>query len=245
MNGPTVQLFVTCLVDGFYPQVGVAAIEVLERVGCRVEFPFGQTCCGQPAFNAGFRPEARRMIEYSLSVLDPTEGPIVVPSGSCADMLIHHGPELVSDSPELAATAARVAARVRELTSFLVDDLGVTDLEARMNARVAFHRSCHGLRNLGLSDQADRLLSKVAGLSICPLAGAEVCCGFGGLFSVEMPDVSAAMMAAKLSEVEASGAEVLVGGDVSCLMHLAGGLRRRGSSIRVRHIAEVLAGDAS
>jgi L-lactate dehydrogenase complex protein LldE len=207
-----------------------------------VEFPIGQTCCGQPAFNAGFRPEARRMFEYTLSVLDPTEGPIVVPSGSCADMLIHHGPVLVSDSSELSAAAARVAGRVKELTSFLVDDLAVTELGARTEARVAFHRSCHGLRNLGLTDQADRLLSKVAGLTSCPLEGAEVCCGFGGLFSIEMPEVSAAMMEAKLSSVEASGAEMLVGGDVSCLMHLAGGLRRRGSSITVRHIAEMLAG---
>jgi L-lactate dehydrogenase complex protein LldE len=183
------------------------------------------------------------MFEYTLSVLDPTEGPIVVPSGSCADMLIHHGPELASGSPELSAAAARVAARVKELTSFLVDDLAVTELGARTDARVAFHRSCHGLRNLGLSDQADRLLSKVAGLTSCSLEGADVCCGFGGLFSIEMPDVSAAMMEAKLSSVEASGAEMLVGGDVSCLMHLAGGLRRRGSSITVRHIAELLAGE--
>jgi L-lactate dehydrogenase complex protein LldE len=239
---PTVQLFVTCLVDGLYPQVGEAAVTVLEMAGCRVEFPLDQTCCGQPAFNAGFRPEARRMVDHTLNVLDRTEGPIVLPSASCADMLIHHAPDLAADDPGLAQRATRVRRRIFELTAFLVDELGVVDFGATLASRVAYHRSCHGLRNLGLRSQADRLLERVAGLERCQIAGEETCCGFGGLFSIELPEVSAAMMRSKLDAVESSGAEVLVGGDVSCLMHLAGGLRRRGSAIRVAHIAEVLAG---
>lgn len=242
MSQGTIQLLVTCLVDGFLPEVGKATVTVLERLGVEVEFPTAQTCCGQPAFNAGYRSQARAMAGHTVRMLDATTGPIVLPSGSCADMLVHHAPELLADDPEAGVAALRVAPRVRELTQFLVDDLGVTDVGARGTGTVAYHRSCHGLRNLDLADQAVRLLDMVEGISRCELEGAEECCGFGGLFSVEMPEVSAAMMSRKLDDLEASGADTLVGGDVSCLMHLAGGLRRRGSSIRVLHIAQVLAG---
>jgi L-lactate dehydrogenase complex protein LldE len=236
-----VQLFVTCLIDGFYPHVGDAVVTVLERAGVTVEFPFDQTCCGQPPFNAGFREESRRIVHHMLDVLDVTEGPIVVPSGSCADMMIHHAPDLVDGDPVRSAQAARVAARVREFTTFLVEDLGLVDV----GARATYHPSCHGFRNLGIREQPERLLDAVAGVSRCELADAEDCCGFGGLFSVEMPDVSAAMMNHKLNTVEQSGADLLVGVDVGCLMHLEGGLRRRGAShVRIRHIAEVLAGTA-
>lgn len=235
----TVQLFVTCLVDGFFPEVGKATLRVLERAGCSVEFPLDQTCCGQPAMNAGFRAQAEEMARHTVAVLDGTQGPIVVPSGSCADMLIHHLPEiLVGD-----AAAARVAARVVELTAFLVDHLGITEVGASFDASVTLHPSCHGLRNLGLGPQAERLLDGVEGLTRCDLEGAEECCGFGGLFAVELPEVSTAIMDRKLTNLASSGADVLVGYDVSCLMHLAGGLHRRGSGIVVKHIAEVLAGE--
>lgn len=235
-----VQLFVTCLVDGFFPGVGKATVKLLEDNGCRVEFPFDQTCCGQPAFNAGLRDQARKMARHTVDVLDPTEGPIVVPSGSCADMIIHHIPELLPDDP----AAARVAARVRELTAFLVDDLGVRQVEqSGVPVTVAHHRSCHGLRNLGLGPQAELLLDSAAGVERRALPGAEECCGFGGLFAVELPEVSMAMLDAKITDLEASGAEVVCGGDVSCLMHIAGGLHRRGSTIKTRHVAEILAGD--
>lgn len=238
-----VQLFVTCLIDGFYPQVGDAVVTVLERAGVTVEFPFDQTCCGQPPFNAGFREESRRIVHHMLDVLDATEGPIVVPSGSCADMMIHHSPELVSADPVRSAQAKRVAARVREFTTFMVEDLGLTDVGAHLEARAAYHPSCHGFRNLGVRDQPERLLDAVDGITRCDVADADECCGFGGLFSVEMPDVSAAMMSHKLNAVEQSGADLLVGVDVGCLMHLEGGLRRRGAShVGIHHIAEVLAG---
>lgn len=237
---PTVQLFVTCLVDGFFPEVGRATVKLLEDNGCRVEFPFDQTCCGQPAFNAGFRDQAEKMARHTVTVLDATEGPIVTPSGSCADMIIHHIPELLAGDP----AAGRVAARVRELTAFLVDDLGVRTVERDGEpATVVYHRSCHGLRNLGLGEQAELLLDSAAGVERRPLAGAEECCGFGGLFSLELPEVSMAILEAKIADLEVSGAEVVCGGDVSCLMHIAGGLHRRGSSIQARHIAELLAGD--
>jgi L-lactate dehydrogenase complex protein LldE len=241
---PTVQLFVTCLVDSFFPEVGEAAVEVLERHGCTVEFPFDQTCCGQPAFNVGYHDQAIAMAEHTVRLLDATDGAIIVPSGSCADMMINHSPNLLAEDPGLLAAANRVAERVREFTTFLVEDLGITNAGAACPGRTAtYHPSCHGFRNLGIRQQPESLLDNVAGLERVELPDAEDCCGFGGLFSVEMPDVSASMMSTKLSNVEESGADLLVGVDVSCLMHLAGGLRRRDSSIEVKHIAEVLNGE--
>jgi L-lactate dehydrogenase complex protein LldE len=235
-----VQLFVTCLVDGFAPGVGVATVRLLEGAGFEVAFPFDQTCCGQPALNAGYRPQAIAMAEHTVAVLDATYGPIVVPSGSCADMLIHHAPQLLAEGPREAA-AWRVAGRTVELSRFLADS-GVPASSAATTPPVAFHRSCHGLRGLGLEGVGEELLDR-AGVERCELAGADECCGFGGLFSIEMPEVSSAMLDTKLADIEESGAKVVVGGDVSCLMHIAGGLHRRGSSIRTAHIAEILAGE--
>ncbi|MGC2241745.1 MAG: (Fe-S)-binding protein [Acidimicrobiia bacterium] len=236
MDGPTVQLVVTCLVDALAPEVGRAALGVLEDAGCNVEYPEGQTCCGQPAYNVGLHDEARKMAEHALDVLGPTEGPIVLPSGSCSLMMSRHYLELFAGTGR-DDQARKVAARVRELTQFLVDDLGVEPEASCEGCVIAYHHSCHGLRGLGLKEQAGKLL---AGLDMVPLDGAEECCGFGGLFAVEMPPVSAAIMNEKLDRVEASGADTLVGGDVSCLIHMEGGLRRRGSPIEVRHIAEIL-----
>lgn len=239
MQGLQVQLIVTCLVDALAPQVGRATLAALEQAGCQVGFPEDQTCCGQPAFNVGMTDQAMQMAAHMLDVLDQTEGPIVLPSGSCAEMIVHHYPELF-EGTEREGQARRVAGRTRELTQFLVDDLDA-DLSARCDGcSVAYHYSCHGLRGLGLSEQADKLLEDADRVA---LQGDRECCGFGGLFSVEMPSVSAAIMDEKLDRVEASGADVLVGGDVSCLIHMAGGLRRRGSNIEVKHIAELLAGD--
>jgi L-lactate dehydrogenase complex protein LldE len=239
---PFVQLFVTCLVDWLEPQVGEAAAAVLEKAGCEVAVAGGQTCCGQPAFNAGLHPAARRMAAHTLDVLDPTEGPIVVPSGSCGDMLTHHVPELMAGDDRYGPMAERVAARVRELTAYLVDDLRVTDLGATSSGRAVLHLSCHGLRNLGLRSQPRALLESVAQLELVAVEGSEECCGFGGLFAVELPEMSAAILEAKLDSIEAARPDQLIGGDVSCLLHMAGGLHRRGSAIQVRHIAEVLGG---
>jgi L-lactate dehydrogenase complex protein LldE len=239
MEGQHVQLVATCLVDSLAPRVGRATLTVLERAGCEVDYPPDQTCCGQPAFNVGMFDEARKMAAHTLDVLDATEGPVVIPSGSCAEMIVHHYPELFAGT-DRAEQAQRVASRTRELTQFLVDELD-TDIEASCDdCTIAFHYSCHGLRGLGLDHQADRL---IAADNRAELEDDKECCGFGGLFSVEMPAVSAAIMSEKLDRVEASGARVLTGGDISCLIHLEGGLRRRGSEIEVRHIAELLAGD--
>jgi L-lactate dehydrogenase complex protein LldE len=239
----TVQLFVTCLVNSLYPNVGKAAVTLLERAGYRVEFPLDQTCCGQPAFNGGFEDEARAMTRQTLDVLDGTAGPIIIPSGSCAAMLIHHSPELVAADREYAAKAQRVAGRTRELTQFLVDDAGVDIGSASCGGCVtAYHASCHGLRWLDVLDQPKKLLAD-AGVNRVEMAGEDECCGFGGLFSIEMPEVSTAMMDTKIANIEASGADVVVGVDVSCLMHIGGGLKRRGSKITTKHIAEVLAGE--
>ncbi|MDH3463786.1 MAG: (Fe-S)-binding protein [Acidimicrobiia bacterium] len=242
MAAQTVQLLVTCLVDVFAPEVGRASIRALNLAGCEVGFPEGQTCCGQPAFNVGLVEDARAMAIHTIEVLDETEGPVVVPSGSCAAMLVAHYPELLAGT-EYEERALRLAERTRELSQFLVDDLTVTGLDAVCDdCTFTIHRSCHGLRVLGLGDQVDELVGSVAGATTIPLEGAEECCGFGGLFAVEMPEVSEAIMNTKLDRVEATGAKTLVGGDTSCLLHLEGGLRRRGSDIAVRHFIEVIGG---
>ena len=236
----TVQLFVTCLVDQFFPDVGFATVDILERLGLTVEFPQKQTCCGQPAFNGGFWDDARAMARYTVDLLSRSDAPIVLPSGSCADMIIHHYPEILAGDPAYAAKAKDVASRTYELTQFLVDVLGVSDLQISCKAKVAYHASCHGLRGLGVKAQPHQLLANVAGLEQTELTGAEECCGFGGLFAVKMGDISGAILAKKLDNIEASGAEIIVGTDVSCLMNIAGGLHRRGSRVQVKHLAEIL-----
>lgn len=235
-------MMVTCLVDVFAPSVGRASIRLLNLAGREVEFPEGQTCCGQPAYNIGITEDARAMAIHTLDVFDATEGVIVVPSGSCAAMIVAHYPDLLAET-EYAEQAHRVAGRVRELSQFLVDDLGVTGFDSVCDhCTFTVHKSCHGLRTLGLVDQIDRLLREVAGADVIALAGADECCGFGGLFSIELPEVSAAIMNTKLDRIEASGAETVVGGDISCLLHIEGGLRRRGSGVAVRHFSEVIGG---
>jgi L-lactate dehydrogenase complex protein LldE len=233
-----VQLFVTCLVDGFAPQAGRAAVAVLEANGRTVEFPVDQTCCGQPALNAGVRDDARAMAAHTVAVLDETEGPIVVPSGSCADMMIHRFPELLSSGPE-AAAAKRVANRVRELTQFLTGELGI-EVRSKASGIVTVHKSCHGLRGLGIDTEIESLVDGVDGVERCELEGADECCGFGGLFSIELPEVSSAILQTKIDNIISSGADTVVGGDVSCLMHIGGGLHRQGSKVETRHVVELL-----
>jgi L-lactate dehydrogenase complex protein LldE len=237
-----VQLFVTCLVDKFFPEVGFAVVEILERLGLTVEFPRAQTCCGQPAFNGGFWDDARAMARHTIDVLSQSDAPIVIPSGSCADMMIHHYLEILADDPDYKARAKEIEHRTYEFTQFLVDVLGVTDLNAQAAGCLTYHASCHGLRGLGLRTQPQQLLEKVKGIEQKALPGAEECCGFGGLFAVKMSDISQAIMARKLDNIESTGAETVVGTDVSCLMHIAGGLHRRGSKVQVKHLAEILQG---
>lgn len=214
---------------------------MLERAGCTVTFPPAQTCCGQAVFNDGFWDEARAL---ALRHLDAFEGVphVVAPSGSCVAMVREWFPRLFRDEPALAERMQDLAGRTCELSEFLVRVLGITDLDARFPASVAYHASCHGLRGLHLRDEPLRLLAAVRDLRLIALPGAEECCGFGGIFSVKFSALSGAMLASKLDAIEASGADVVTATDASCLMHIAGGLARRGSRVRALHLAEVLAG---
>ena len=236
-----VNLLVTCLVDRFFPDTGMAVVDVLERLGLEVECPDAQTCCGQPPFNAGYLDEARALARHTIDVLSKTDGPIVVPSGSCGDMVIHQYEALFRDEPAYLTRAHAIADRTFEFTTFLVDVMGVTDVGTVIGGKLTYHACCHGLRGLNVRDQPVALLSSIKGAELCPLAESDVCCGFGGLFSVKMADVSSAMLDRKLDRIQESGADTVVVTDVSCGMHMAGGLRRRGSPIRVRHLADVLA----
>lgn len=237
----TIQLFVTCLIDTLRPQVGDSVIQVLNRVGLKVEFPQDQTCCGQPAFNAGMRAEARQTAEHTIQVFSDTIGPIVVPSGSCTAMLRHGYPEIFRDDPLWLPRAEKLAERTYEFTEYLVDILGISDLGARFPARMTYHPSCHLLRGLGVDRQPRLLLSRVREADIVPLPYHDECCGFGGVFSAKHPEISAEMLKRKLANIEETEAPVVVTGDTGCLIHIMGGLHRQGKPQRVLHIAEVLA----
>lgn len=234
-----VTLFVTCIVDQIYPAVGLATAELLEAQGCDVHVPRGLTCCGQMGFNAGFRDEARLVAGRTIEVLRG-QGDVVMPSGSCCAMVRHLYHELFSGTPHQAA-AEELAARTYELTEYLVDVLGVTDVGARYDGRIAYHDACHGFRFAGLGRQARLLLGHVRDAEVVPLPGCDECCGFGGLFALKQRAISEAMLARKLSFVAGSGAELVVTGDTSCMTQIAGGLSRAGSHVQARHIAEVLA----
>jgi len=237
-----VSLFVTCLVDQLWPSVGVAAVEVLRRAGCEVAFDPRQTCCGQPAFNSGWRDEARRVARALLEVYDGDGcDAVVLPSGSCTAMF-QHFEELFEGDATLQSRAAALVDRTHELASFLVDVLGVTDLGARFEGRVTWHDACHGLRELGVARQPRALLAGVAGCELVEVEGHDTCCGFGGTFAVKHPELSVSMADAKLEAIERSGVDAVVSGDVSCLMQLGGRLARRGSNVRALHLAELLAG---
>lgn len=237
----SVQLFITCLVDHLYPDIAEAVVTVLEREGVAVEVPPGQTCCGQPAFNGGFLAEARSMARHFLDVFAHTEGPIVCPSGSCASMAAHHYAGLFAAEPDYLAKATAVAARLREFSQFLVEDLGIEAVGGKPG-RYAYHPTCHLTRDLGVRGCAETLLDHIPGAERLALPEADDCCGFGGLFAVKLPAVSAAMMRRKLENLSASGAETCVLCDASCMTHLNGGLIAAGKPPLVKHLAEVLAG---
>jgi L-lactate dehydrogenase complex protein LldE len=236
-----VALFVTCLVDLFRPTVGFAAVKLLEDAGCTVEAPRRQTCCGQPAYNSGDRADAKAI---ALQVFNAFAGYdyVVAPSGSCAGMLRVHYPELFADDSENLTRAQDLAERSWELVSFLVDVCGVPAVTARWQRRIAYHDACSGLRELGVRLQPRQLLASVSGLSIEELPGAEVCCGFGGIFCVKYPEISDKMVTDKAADIAATGAEAVLAGDLGCLLNIAGKLYRLGRQIEVRHVAEVLAG---
>ena len=238
---PRVGLFVTCIVDLFRPSVAYAALKLLRDAGCEVGVPGAQTCCGQPAYNSGLRGDARAI---ASQVIDAFQGYdyVVAPSGSCAAMLRLHYPELFSDDATQGPRARAFAEKVHELTSFLVDVLGVDRVSARYAGRVTYHDACSGLRELGVKDQPRRLLAGVEGLELVEMDEAETCCGFGGAFSVKFPEISGAIAEQKTGFVRATEADCLLAGDLGCLLNIAGKLSREGSSQAVRHVAEVLAG---
>jgi len=240
---PRVALFVTCLADMFRPQVGFAAAKLLEQAGCKVEVPL-QSCCGQPAYNGGDTTAAAAVARNVVATFEPYQF-IVVPSGSCAGMIRVHYPRLLRDEERWAKRAEALAAKTHELFSFLVNVRGMNSVAAQCRAGVAYHDSCSSLRELGVKDEPRRLLSSVDGLNLCELKEPQVCCGFGGFFSVKYPDVSARMADDKITDAVGTGAGMLVGGDLGCLMHLSGRMARRGERIAVRHAAEVMAGFAA
>jgi L-lactate dehydrogenase complex protein LldE len=238
---PRVALFVTCLVDLHRPTVGFAAIKLLEDAGCLVEVPRAQTCCGQPAYNSGDRRTAQ---DLGRAVLDAFRGfdYVVVPSGSCGGMIRHHLPHLFDDDPNLRTEAEALGARTYELVSFLVDVMGVQAVDAAYSGLVTYHDSCSGLRELGVKAQPRALLRSVAGLELREMAEPEICCGFGGTFCVKYPDISVRMVSDKTADIASTGADTLLAGDLGCLLNMAGRLTREGRDVRVRHVAEVLAG---
>ena len=238
---PRVGLFVTCLVDLFRPSVGFATVKLLEDAGCIVEAPMAQTCCGQPAYNSGDRADTRAIAEQTITAFEDFDY-IVAPSGSCAGMLKKHYPPLFRGDPDWAARAEAFSAKVHELTSFLVDVLGVIKVTASAPGTATYHDSCSGLRELGVRNQPRSLLASVKGLKVKEMAEADVCCGFGGTFCVKYSDISNAIVEKKTANIAASGADMLLAGDLGCLMNMAGKLKREGAQTQVRHVAEVLAG---
>ncbi len=238
----TVQLFATCLIDTLYPEMGEAVIRVLNRCGTKVEFPPGQTCCGQPAYNAGMRLQARKMAEHTIRVFEPTPGLVVVPSGSCAAMIRHGYLELFAEDERWLPRAAHLAERTLELTEYLVDVLGVTDFQAHFPGKVTYHSSCHLLRELKVDRQPRLLLQAVQDAELVELTGTQECCGFGGVFSVEHPEISAAMLERKIENILSSEAAVVISCDAGCITHINGGLHRRGLPPRAVHIAQLIDG---
>jgi L-lactate dehydrogenase complex protein LldE len=238
-----VALLVTCLVDLFRPTVGFAAVKLLEEAGCTVEVPRAQTCCGQPAYNSGDRDDAKAIARQVIDTFARYDY-VVVPSGSCAGMVKVHYPEIFADEPEMLARAEELAARTYELVSFLVDVRGVTQIAVEWPRSVTYHDACSGLRELGVKAQPRRLLGSVAGLELRELPGAEVCCGFGGTFCVKYPEISDKMVGDKALDIGGTGAETVLGGDLGCLLNIAGKLSRLGIPVAARHVAEVLAGIA-
>ena len=238
---PRVGLFVTCLVDLFRPTVGFAAIRLIEQAGCTVDVPAAQTCCGQPAYNSGDRKDARAIAENTIAAFEEYDY-VVAPSGSCAGMLKKHYSGLFRGDAKWEGRAEAFAAKVHELVSFLADERGMTAVQAKLDARATYHDSCSGLRELGIRLQPRALLSTVEGLALTELPDADACCGFGGTFCVKYSEISNAIVEKKARNIEATGAELLLAGDLGCLMNMAGKLKRDGSKVETRHVAEVLAG---
>ncbi|GAA3405622.1 (Fe-S)-binding protein [Paenibacillus hodogayensis] len=234
-----VSLFITCLADMMYPEVGESVVRLLHRYGCEVDFPEQQTCCGQPAFNSGYQDEARVVARQWIRAFEGSDY-IVSPSGSCTGMIHHYYPDLFRDEPEWRAKAEALIAKTYEFSQFLVQILGVTDVGAAFPHTATYHPSCHAMRLLGVRTEPNELMSHVRGLELIDLPHREDCCGFGGTFAVKMADMSEAMVCEKARHVLETGAEVLVGTDMGCLMNIDGRLNKEGKPVRVMHLAQLL-----
>lgn len=237
---PKVTLFVQCMVDAMAPDAAMGMVGLFDRIGIDTCFPEDQTCCGQPAFNAGYRTASRKAARHFIQVFEDAEC-IVCPSGSCVAMVKHHYPELFADEPHWLDRARKVSGKIFELTEFLVDVLKITDVGAVYQGTVTYHDSCHLLRTLGIGRQPRQLLSHVRGLRLVEMAQSDRCCGFGGTFAVKYPDISTALVADKVSRILETGADTVVGCDMGCLLNIEGYLTRMGHPVKVKHIAEVLA----
>ena len=235
-----VALFVTCLVDLFRPTVGFAAVKLIEEAGFLLEVPRDQTCCGQPAYNSGDRDDAKKLARAVIKRFEPYDH-VVAPSGSCAAMISKHYPALLAEDPDWAERAEALARKTHELTSFLVDVAGLKDVTSSFHGSVTYHDSCAGLREMDVRDQPRTLLNSIDGVSLKEMQDPDVCCGFGGTFCVKYPDISDAIVTKKTKAITDAGAGTLLAGDMGCLMNMAGKLKRDGSAIEVRHVAEVLA----
>lgn len=233
-------IFITCLVDQFFPQVGLSLVKVLRRLGVTVDFPQAQTCCGQPAFNSGFQNEARSVAEKFLEVFEQSEY-VITPSGSCASMVKIFYKDLFKDDEKNQKRSIELGKRVYELTDFLVNVLGVEDVGASFQEKVALHQSCHLLRELNVRSEPQRLLKNVSGIQLVEMERADLCCGFGGLFAIKYPQISGSILQEKIDCIKKCEADVIVATDMGCLMHMAGGLSRQKVSVKTMHIAEVLA----
>jgi L-lactate dehydrogenase complex protein LldE len=242
MAGPRVALFVTCLVDMFRPSVGFATVKLLEDAGCTVEVPGAQTCCGQPAWNSGDREGAKAIARQVIKTFEGYDH-VVAPSGSCAATIAKDYAAMFEPGDPWAERARALGAKTHEITSFLTDVLGVRSVPQRLDASVTYHDSCSGMRSLGVEAQPRQLLASVEGLELREMAERDVCCGFGGTFCVKYPDISNVMVGDKTRNIAATGADMVLAGDLGCLMNMAGKASREGRAFRARHVVEVLAGD--
>ena len=244
---PHIGLFVTCLADLFRPEIGFAAVQLLEQCGCTVSVPL-QSCCGQPAYNSGDQGKASELAKAVIRTLEPFDG-IVVPSGSCAAMIRHHYPPLLEAERDWHTRARAVGEKTFELSQFLVEEMGLETVPGLHpepgNRKITYHDSCSGLRELGIREQPRKLLRHCSGIQLEEMHNSEICCGFGGTFCVKYPEISTRMADNKISGIEDTGAEVVLGGDLGCLMQIAGRLKRGGKSPRVYHYAELLVEEPS